>query len=97
MQTMQEQMANMQADMQHLTVEGASGGRLVIATLNGKGELLKIKIDPQLIKEDEIEILEDLIVAAINDGKSKSDQRAAEEMEKITGGLQMPAGFKLPF
>ena len=66
-------------------------------TLNGKGEMRKIKIDPSLAEPDEIEILEDLIVAACNDAKAKIEAHMQEEMGKLTGGLPLPPGFKLPF
>ena len=70
---------------------------MVKVTLNGKGEMREIKIDPSLVDPDEVEILEDLIVAACNDAKRKIEQHAAEEMGKLTGGLPLPPGFKLPF
>jgi nucleoid-associated protein EbfC len=66
-------------------------------TLNGKGEMRRIKIDPSLADPDEMEILEDLVVAACNDAKAKIDAHLQEEMGKLTGGLPMPPGFKLPF
>jgi DNA-binding YbaB/EbfC family protein len=65
--------------------------------LNGKGEMRKIKIDPSLLVPDDVEILEDLIVAAVNDAKAKIEQQMQAEMQKLTGGLQLPPGMKLPF
>jgi DNA-binding YbaB/EbfC family protein len=70
---------------------------MVQATLNGKGELKRIKIDPSLFKPEEAEVVEDLIVAAVNDAKAKADERMQSEMGKLTGGLPLPPGFKLPF
>ena len=75
---------------------GQSGGGLVKVTLNGKGTLAT-DIDASLLKSDEKEILEDLIVAAHADAKAKSEQLLAEEMKSITGGLPLPPGFQLPF
>ena len=66
-------------------------------TMSGKGELKRLKIDPSLIVASEAEVLEDLIVAAVNDAKSKTDAHSQEEMSKLTGGLPLPPGFKLPF
>ena len=66
-------------------------------TLTGKGEMRKVKIDPALVDKDEIEVLEDLIAAAHNDAKGKVEARVAEEMSRVTGGLQLPPGLKLPF
>jgi DNA-binding YbaB/EbfC family protein len=96
-QQMQTKMAEMQAKMSEMEVDGQSGGGMVKVTLNGKGELRKIKIDPALADRDEIEVLEDLIVAAFNDARGKVEAAMAEEMAKVTGGLQLPPGMKLPF
>jgi len=96
-QQMQTKMAEMQAKMAELEVAGQSGGGMVKVTLNGKGELRKLKIDPALADRDEVEVLEDLIVAAFNDAKGKVETMMAEEMAKVTGGLQLPPGMKLPF
>jgi nucleoid-associated protein EbfC len=90
-------MAEMQAKLDQVEVTGAAGGGLISVTLNGKGELKRIKIDPSLVDRDEVEVLEDLIVAAFNDGKSKVEAHVAEEMAKLTGGLKLPPGMKLPF
>ena len=96
-QAMQARMADMQSNLDHVEVEGRSGGGLLTLTMNGKGELKRVKIDPSLIVADEAEVLEDLIVAAHRDAKNKTEARMAEEMQKATAGLGLPAGFKLPF
>jgi hypothetical protein len=69
----------------------------VKATLNGKSELRRLKIDPSLVDPGEVEVMEDLIVAAVNDAKAKVEATVAEEMKQVTGGLDLPPGFKLPF
>ena len=76
---------------------GSSGAGLVSVTVGGKGDLKAIKIDPSLMNPEEGDILEDLIIAAHTDAKSKSEAMMAEEMQSITGGLPLPPGFKLPF
>ncbi|MFT5181698.1 MAG: DNA-binding YbaB/EbfC family protein [Alphaproteobacteria bacterium] len=96
-QQMQSKMAEMQEQLANLTVEGISGAGLVIVALNGKGEMKGIKVDPSLMKPDEVEILEDLIVAAHADAKSKSEAKAAEAMKELTGGIELPPGMSLPF
>ena len=96
-QQMQTRMAELQARLGEMEVDGQSGGGLVRATLSGKGELRRLKIDPSLAKPDEVEVLEDLVVAAVNDARQRVDAMVAEEMSKLTGGLQLPPGMKLPF
>ena len=96
-QEMQSKMAEMQAKLEAVEISGAAGGGMVTATLNGKGDLRGIKIDPALIVPADIEVLEDLIVAAVNDAKTRVDANANEEMQKLTGGLQLPPGMQLPF
>ncbi|MEE8559879.1 MAG: YbaB/EbfC family nucleoid-associated protein [Alphaproteobacteria bacterium] len=96
-QQMQAKMAEMQAKLEGVEVTGASGGGLVTVTLSGKGEARKIKIDPSLVDPEDIEVLEDLITAGFNDAKAKLEARIAEEMAKLTGGLDLPPGMKLPF
>ena len=96
-QDMQAKMAEMQAKLADIEVSGGAGGGLVTATLNGKGELRRLKIDPSLAEPGEVEVLEDLVVAAVNDAKAKVEARVAEEMQKITGGIELPPGMKLPF
>lgn len=94
---MQAKMEKVQADIAALEVEGKAGGGLVTVVLNGKGELRSLKIDPSLFKEDEVEILEDLIVAAHKDAKDKSEAQAQAKMAEVTAGLPLPPGMKLPF
>ena len=96
-QDMQAKMADMQAGLERMEITGSAGGALVDVTLNGKGEMRALKIDPSLFEGGGIEILEDLIVAAHNDAKSKVEVRVAEEMAKLTGGLDLPPGMQLPF
>ena len=94
---MQEKMAEMQAALEATTREGTAGAGLVTVTLNGKGELKSVRIDPKLADPAEMEMLQDLLVAAHTDAKRKIETAAAEEMKKVTGGLDLPAGLKLPF
>ncbi len=94
-QELQGRMAEMQAEMERARVEGQSGGGLVVLTLNGKGELAGVKIDPSLVKPEEAEILEDLIVAAHADAKAKVERLLQEKMQTLTGGLPLPPGLKL--
>ena len=75
----------------------AAGAGMVTVTLNGKGEMRAIKIDPSLAEPGEIEVLEDLIVAAFNDAKTRLEAQLQEEMGKLTGGMSLPPGFKMPF
>jgi DNA-binding YbaB/EbfC family protein len=96
-QQMQSKMAEMQAKLGDLEVTGAAGGGMLKVTLNGKFELKAIKIDKALADPDDVEVLEDLIVAAFNDAKVKAEAAMQEEMAKVTGGLNLPAGIKLPF
>ena len=94
---LQERMQRLQDEVAALLIEGTAGGGLVKATLNGKSELKSIKIDPSLLKPEEAEILEDLIVAAINEARAKAETKLAEKMREVTGGLAQPPGMKLPF
>ena len=94
---MQAKMEKLQADIAALEVEGKSGGGLVTVKLNGKGSMLGLKIDPSLFKEDDVEILEDLIIAAHNDAKERAEAITAEKTKEITAGLPIPPGMKLPF
>ena len=94
-QELQTRMAEMQAEMERARVEGQSGGGLVVLTLNGKGELVGVKIDASLAKPEEVEILEDLIVAAHTDAKAKVEKLLQEKMQSLTGGLPLPPGLKL--
>ncbi|MGE5547150.1 MAG: YbaB/EbfC family nucleoid-associated protein [Solirubrobacterales bacterium] len=96
-QQMQTKMAEMQAKMADLEATGASGGGMLQVTLNGKFDLKKVKIDKSLVDPEDVEVLEDLLLAAFNDAKAKVEAAMADEMAKVTGGLNLPAGFKLPF
>lgn len=96
-QEMQSRMSEMQAKLGELEVRGDAGGGMVSVTLNGKGAMVKLSVDPALLNQDEAEILEDLIVAAHTAAKARLDSRMQEEMSKLTGGLSLPPGFKLPF
>lgn len=97
LQEMQSKMEEMQAEVQKITVEGTAGGGMVKVTLSGKGEMRGIEIDPGLYNPDEAEILEDLIVAAHADAKSKAEAAMAEKMQEFTAGMPIPPGMKLPF
>ncbi|WP_417768646.1 YbaB/EbfC family nucleoid-associated protein [Stappia sp.] len=94
---MQEQMGSLQEEIASLTVEGAAAGGMVSVTMSGKGELKGIRIDPSLAKADEVDILEDLILAAHQDAKAKAEAMLQEKTQEMMGGLGLPAGFKLPF
>ncbi|MFC3675042.1 YbaB/EbfC family nucleoid-associated protein [Ferrovibrio xuzhouensis] len=96
-QAMQQRMQEMQAEMEGREVQGSAGGGMVMVTLNGKSEMRGIKIDPALLKPEEAEILEDLIKAAHADAKGRADREMADEMQKLTAGLPLPPGMKLPF
>ena len=89
-QAMQDEIANIEAS-------GQAGGGLVAVTLSGKFEMKSLKIDPSLFKEDDIEVLEDLILAAHNDAKTKVEQTMQEKTRELTAGLPIPPGMKLPF
>lgn len=92
---MQERMQRMQEELQAAEVEGRSGAGLVVVTLNGKGDVKRIKIDPSLLKPEEAEVVEDLVVAAAADAKTKVEAAMQEKMAQVTGGLPLPPGFKL--
>jgi DNA-binding YbaB/EbfC family protein len=92
---MQARVQQMQEELAGLEISGQSGGGLVKVTLTGKGDLKKVSIDPSLIKADEAEILEDLIVAAAADAKSKLDAQLQAKMQEMAGGLPLPPGLKL--
>ncbi len=96
-QEMQAKMAEMQARLEQVEMTGAAGGGLVQVTLTGKGEMRKVKIDKSLADPNEVEVLEDLVLAAFNDAKQRVEVHVAEEMSKLTGGLKLPPGMKLPF
>ncbi len=93
---MQEKMQQTQEALKKIEVEGISGGNAIRVIMNGDGELKKISLDENLLKESK-EIVEDLIVAAHNDAKSKLKKKTSEEISKVTGDVSLPPGFKLPF
>jgi nucleoid-associated protein EbfC len=96
-QQMQSKMEEMQSKLGAMELEGEAGAGLVKVTLNGKGAMRRIKIDPKLIDPSDVEMLEDLIVAAHVNARQKIEAATSAEMEKVTGGLQLPPGMKLPF
>ncbi len=96
-QSMQRKIGEVQSAHEAAEVEGASGGGMVKVTLNGKKQLLKLTIDPSLIIPEDREMLEDLIVAAVNDAGNKADTALNDAMGKVSADLGLPAGMKLPF
>ena len=94
---LQSKMQEMQEQVATIEVEGSSGAGLVKLVVTAKGDLKSIAIDPSLLKPEEAEILEDLIVAAHADGRGKAEKIMAEKMQELTGGLGLPPGLKLPF
>lgn len=96
-QEMQAKMAEMQEQLGQMSVDGSSGGGLVTVTLTGKGEMKGLRIDPSLFKEDDVEVLEDLIVTAHNEAKQKAEAEMQKRMSDVTSGLPLPPGMKLPF
>ena len=93
---LEAKMKESQEKIKEIKAEGVSGSNSVKITLNGEGEIVEMYISPEILKEDKT-IIEDLIKAAHNNAKSKVESRVAEEMSKVTGGLKLPPGFKLPF
>ena len=96
-QQMQAKMTEMQEKLAELEISGSSGGGMVAVTLNGKNEMIGIKIDPALANGEEVGVLEDLIKAAFGDAKSKVEAEVNKRMSELTGGLQLPPGLTLPF
>jgi DNA-binding YbaB/EbfC family protein len=94
---MQKKMEEMQARLDGMEIEGESGAGMVRVILSGKGELKSVRIDPKLADPNEMEMLQDLLVAAHAEARRKMEAMAAEEMQKMTGGLNLPPGMKLPF
>jgi DNA-binding YbaB/EbfC family protein len=94
---MQSKMQEMQATLEAMEIQGVAGAGMVTVTLSGKSEMKRVRIDPKLADPAEMEMLEDLILAAHADAKQKIEAATAEEMQKVTGGMQLPAGMKLPF
>src|SRR3954463_13977232 len=96
-QNIQSQMADAQASLDKIEVEGAAGGGLVKIRATAKGRILGVEIDESLLQPSEKQMLEDLVAAAINDARAKADEAAQASMQDVTGGLQLPPGFKMPF
>ena len=96
-QAVQQRMSDLQTQLETLSFEGSAGGGAVKVTLTGKGVLTGVHLDAAAVVADEKDVLEDLIVAACNDARSKADAHAEAQMKAITGGLQLPPGLKLPF
>ena len=96
-QEMQTKMQEMQEKLAEMEMSGSSGAGMVTVTLNGKAEMRRVEIDPSLFNSNDAEVVEDLIVAAFADAKKKIDVVIAEEMSKVTGGLDLPPGMTLPF
>jgi len=96
-QNVQVQMEEAQKKLDTLEVEGKSGGGLVSVKATAKGRILGVSIDDSLLKPEEKGILEDLVAAAFNDARDKADAVSSEEMSKMSSGMQLPPGFKLPF
>ena len=96
-QNVQNELTKAQAGLDTIEVEGAAGGGLVKVKASAKGRIIGVDIDESLLAVSEKQMLEDLIVAAFNDARAKADAASNEEMSKMTGGLQLPPGFKLPF
>ena len=95
-QQMQQKMAEMQKQLEDVTVEGSAGGGVVKVIANGKNEIVKITIDPEVVNKDDVDMLQDLILAAVNQAREKSQAIQAEQMSSLTGGLNIP-GLNLPF
>ena len=94
---MQEKMAEVQKKIEEAEVEGSSGGGAVKVIVNGKHKVKKISIDPSLVDKNEIEVLEDLLVAALNDATNKISENMSSQLSTISGGMDLPPGMKLPF
>lgn len=96
-QNAQAELQKAQDNLDHVEVEGAAGGGLVKVRASAKGRIIALSIDDSLMSVSEKAMLEDLITAALNDAKAKADAAAGEEMSKMTSGMELPPGFKLPF
>jgi DNA-binding YbaB/EbfC family protein len=96
-QEMQAKIGEMQAELENATVEGQAGGDMVVVTLTGKGDMKGVKIDSSLLKPEEAEILEDLLMAAHADARKKAEEMSQSKMQEMTAGLPIPPGMKLPF
>ena len=96
-QEMQQKLADMQQKLAEQEVDGQSGGGMVKAMVTGKGVVKSIKIDPEVVDKDDVEVLEDLVVAAVNDARARADQMVKEESEKLMQDMGLPPGMNLPF
>ena len=96
-QAMQSKLAETQEQLAALEIEGESGGGMVKVTMTGKFDLKSVKLDPSLLKPEDAEMVEDLLLAAFADAKGKAERLAAEKMSELTAGLPLPPGLKLPF
>lgn len=96
-QEVQNQMDAAQANLDKIEVEGAAGGGLVKIRTSAKGRIISVDVDESLLQPSEKTMLEDLIAAALNDAKNKADAAAGPELQKMTSGMPLPPGFKLPF
>ncbi len=95
-QEMQGRVAEMQEKLAETEVTGTAGGGMVTVTVNGRNEAKAVEIDPQLFSAEDVGVLEDLLVAAFNDAKSKVEAHVQEQMKQLTGGIELPPGFNLP-
>ena len=89
-QQMQQKMAKLQDELGQRTVEASVGGGMVSVTVNGKNEVLSLKIEPQVVDPDDVEMLEDLVLAGVNEALRKSQEMVSDEMSKLTGGMKIP-------
>ena len=96
-QNIQSRMGEVQEELRDLEIEGQSGAGMVKAVVNGKGEMRSLKLDPASVDKDDVGVLEDLIVAAVNDARTKADAISQEKMSELTAGLPLPPGMRLPF
>jgi nucleoid-associated protein EbfC len=96
-QNVQQQLADAQNKLDEIEVEGAAGGGMVKVRASAKGRIIGVSLDPSLLNPNDKEMLEDLIAAAFNDARAKADTVSNQEMQKMTAGLPLPPGFKLPF
>lgn len=96
-QNVQEELQKAQANLENIEVEGVAGGGLVKVRASAKGTIKGVEIDESLLSASEKQVLEDLVAAAFNDARTKADAASQEEMAKMTSGLPLPPGFKLPF
>jgi len=95
-QKLQQKMGELQEQLASAEIAGSAGGGMVQVTMTGKGDVRRLKIDPSLVDPEEVEVLEDLIVAACNDAKAKVEAESQERMAELTGGLKLPPGMNFP-